>query len=134
MNQIILASHSKLAFGMSETIKFFTGNQVEILEQTMQDSNFEEQVSEILKKHEGKNCIVFTDLYGGSVNQIFSRKLKAHSFHLVTGMNLPVILECMFAQEDIDDAFIRQAINSAKEQFCYMNDVLQALAEDDEDD
>ncbi len=134
MNQIILASHSKLAAGMNETIKFFTGNQVEVLEQTMQDNNFENQVSEMLKKHEDKNCVVFTDLYGGSVNQIFSRKLKEHSFHLVTGMNLPVILECMFAQEDIDETFIRQAVNSAKEQFCYMNDVLQALTEDDEED
>ena len=72
MNQIILASHSKLAAGMNETIKFFTGNQVEVLEQSMQDNNFENQVSEMLKKHEDKNCVVFTDLYGGSVNQIFS--------------------------------------------------------------
>lgn len=133
MNQIILASHSKLAFGMAETIKFFSGQQVEVLEQTMEDSNFEEKVSAMLNKHKDKNCIVFTDLYGGSVNQIFARKLKDHSFHLITGMNLPVILECLFTQEEIDDEFIRRAVSSAKEQFSYMNDVLQNLNDEDDD-
>ncbi len=133
MNQIILASHSKLAYGMAETIQFFTGKQVEVLEQTMQDSNFEQQVSAMLEKHKNQNCIIFTDLYGGSVNQIFSRKLKDHSFHLITGMNLPVILECLLTQEEINDEFIRQAVNSAKEQFCYMNDVLQTLNDEDDD-
>lgn len=133
MNQIILASHSKLAFGMAEAIQFFSGKQVEVLEQTMQDSNFEEQASAILNKYKDRNCIIFTDLYGGSVNQIFSRKLKEHSFHLVTGMNLAVILECVFAQDEINDEFIRQAVRSAKEQFCYMNDVLQSLNDEDDD-
>ena len=133
MNQIILASHSKLAFGMAETIKFFSVQQVEVLEQTMEDSNFEEKVSAMLNKYKDKNCIVFTDLYGGSVNQIFARKLKDHSFHLITGMNLPVILECLFTQEEIDDEFIRRAVSSAKEQFSYMNDVLQNLNDEDDD-
>ena len=133
MNQIILASHSKLASGMMETVCFFGGDNVEVLEQTMTDTGFEEKVSQILEKHRNKNCIVFTDLYGGSVNQIFFRKLANTHFHLITGMNLAVILECIFTKEDIDEDFIRKAIKTSKEQFCYMNDYLKMSMDEDED-
>lgn len=134
MNQIIIASHSKLASGMKETVMFFGGDQIEILEQTMTDTGFEEKVSAMLKKHEDKNCIVFTDLFGGSVNQIFFRKLRESKFHLVTGMNLAVILECAFTQEEIDEEFIGRAIQASKEQFCYMNPRLVNMMQEDEED
>lgn len=133
MNQIILASHGKLASGMRETVRFFGKDNIEILEQTLTDSGFQEKVTEMLEKYKDKNCIVFTDLYGGSVNQIFFRKLADVNFHLVTGMNLAVILECAYAQSEIDGDFIRKAIEAAKQQFCYMNDCLENMQIDEED-
>ncbi len=133
MNQIILASHSKLASGMAETVRFFGGGEVIVLEQTMTDSGFAQQVSDVLEQHKDQNIIVFTDLYGGSVNQCFFRHLKDYSFHLVTGMNLAVILECLFTQTEIDDAFIRNAVAASKQQFVYMNDVLREAMDDDDD-
>ena len=133
MNQIILASHSRLASGMRETVRFFGKDNIEVLEQTMTDSGFQEKVSEMLEKHKDKNCVVFTDLYGGSVNQIFFRELADGDFHLVTGMNLAVILECAFAEKDIDGDFIRKAIEAAKQQFCYMNDCLMNMQNEEDD-
>ena len=132
MNQIIIASHGKLAEGMKKTVEFFGGSNIEVLEQTLENSNFEKKVINLLEENKGKNCLVFTDLLGGSVNQIFTRNLKSYPFHLITGMNLAVILECIFAQEDIDENFIRNAIENSKAQFCYMNDVIKNMKQDDD--
>ena len=135
MNRIILASHSKLASGMAETIRFFGGGEVEVLEQELRDTGFDARAEAILSRYANENCIVFTDLYGGSVNQCFFRLLAKYHFHLITGMNLAVILECMFSAQKIDEAFIHQAMEGAHQQFAYMNDVLkQALCDEDEDD
>ncbi len=134
MNQIILASHSKLASGMAETLRFFSAGEVLVLEQTLTDTGFAKKAEDLLEQHKDKNCIVFTDLYGGSVNQCFFRLLNKYRFHLITGMNLAVIMECMFAQSKIDDAFLRNALITSKQQFAYMNDVLLQASEDDDDD
>lgn len=76
--------------------------------------------------------VVFTDILGGSVNQIFFKYLRQQPFHLVTGMNLAVILECIFAVEPITDEFLRNAISLSREQLCYMNDILNTAQEDDD--
>ncbi len=61
-----------------------------------------QRLEKILQQYAGQNCIVFTDLYGGSVNQIFFKNLRNYSFHLITGMNLAMILECVFTETDLD--------------------------------
>ena len=40
-------------------------------------------------------------------------------------------MECVFASQDIDDEFIRNAIQLSKSQFTYMNDI--NLSDDDDD-
>ena len=133
MNQIILASHGKLAAGMKETVEFFGGSSIEILEQTMTDSGFESRARALLEQYQDRNCVVFTDLMGGSVNQIFFFFLRDLSFHLITGMNLAVVLECVFTQEEITSDFLRKAVESSKQQFGYMNDRFAVMADDEEE-
>lgn len=133
-NQIILASHGGLAAGMRAAAEFFGAQNIEILEQTLEDTGFERKAEALLKKHEDKNCIVFTDLYGGSVNQIFSRELQRSSFHLVTGMNLAIVLECAFTDELIDGEFLKRAVETSKQQFCYMNELLAQMMREEDDE
>ena len=133
MNKIIIASHGELALGMKNTVEFFGGSGVEYVEQTLTDTGFENRVIEILTKYKDDNCVVFTDLYGGSVNQCFFKNLNDFNFHLVTGMNLAVILECVLASVEIDEEFIRNAIEMSKSQFCYMNDLVNMASDDDDD-
>jgi len=122
---IVLASHSKLAWGMKEALEFF-GAPVEpiILEQTAEETDFEVKAEEMLKEHQGEDVVVFTDILGGSVNQIFSKLLQKYSFKLITGMNLALLLACSLTGDAIDDEFIRETCAEAREQLCYMNDVL----------
>ena len=60
MNQIILASHSKLASGMAETLRFFSAGEVLVLEQTLTDTGFAKKAEDLLEQHKDKNCIVLS--------------------------------------------------------------------------
>ncbi len=132
MNQIIIAAHGRLASGMKETLEFFGARNIIILEQTVQETGFEAKAEQILRECAGQNCIVFTDLYGGSVNQIFFKNLRDHAFHLITGMNLAMILECAFTETDLDASQLKEIIANACRQTCYMNDLLTGGGEDDD--
>lgn len=132
MNQIILASHGKLATGMKATLEFFGAQNIIILEQTVQETGFEAKAEAILQQYAKQNCIVFTDLYGGSVNQIFFKNLQHYAFHLITGMNLAMILECAFTEADLTGPQLKEIIENACRQTCYMNDLLTCGKEDDD--
>ncbi|MEA5017604.1 MAG: hypothetical protein VB009_02655 [Erysipelotrichaceae bacterium] len=131
MNHIVLASHSKMAEGIAETVMFFLPNsRLTILEQTVNDDGFEQKVINVLESNTDKNIIVFTDLYGGSVNQIFFRQLVNYKFHLVTGMNLALILECAMMIDDINKDSLRNIILEARNQISYMNDLFNTVTDD----
>ena len=136
MNQVILASHSKMAEGIAQTVKFFCGEDIciETIEQTIGDSDFPGRARTLLERNKDKNCIVFTDLLGGSVNQVFMNLLQDYNFKLVSGMNLPIILECILTSETIDDTFVRNALITAKDGLCFMNDYLKQSFENDDED
>ena len=126
MNQIILASHGKLATGMKATLEFRN------IEKTVNQKIYEAKAEDVLEQHPEQNCIVFTDLYGGSVNQIFFKNLQHYAFHLITGMNLAMILECAFTEADLTGPQLKEIIENACRQTCYMNDLLTCGKEDDD--
>ncbi|MDO4378672.1 MAG: hypothetical protein Q4C64_05925 [Erysipelotrichia bacterium] len=130
--KIILASHSKLAEGMSQTAQFFGLSEIAVIEQTMDDTGFETRARDLLNLYKNEDVVVFTDIVGGSVNQIFTRLLREYQFHLISGMNLPLILEIGFKNE-IDLTTINEMIEQAKNQIVYMNDFINTILEDEED-
>lgn len=130
--KIILASHCKLAEGMKQTAEFFGLFGLESIEQTVQDSGFEKRARELLEKYKSQQIIVFTDIIGGSVNQIFCRLLQDYQFHLISGMNLPMILELGF-KEDVDSETLKEIVEKSKQQIVYMNEYLQTVLCDEED-
>lgn len=132
--RIILASHSKLAEGMKQTAEFFGLNGISTIEQTMDDTHFENRAKELLDffKNE-KDIIVFTDIVGGSVNQVFTRLLKDYQFHLISGMNLSLILELGY-KNVIDEETIIKSINGAKEEIVYMNNLFKTIQDDERED
>ena len=74
MNQIILASHGPLAQGMKESIEFFLGpTSIVCLTQTKEESGLKQEIESVLRACAGRHVIVFTDMIGGSVNQMFTR-------------------------------------------------------------
>ena len=70
--------------------------------------------------------VVCTDLFGGSVNNEFTKIVQTRpNTHLVTNMNLPLLIQLLFVPEStpIDEA-IRQIVEADDTKVKYVNDLL----------
>lgn len=59
---------------------------------------------------------VFTDLMGGSVNQKLLGYSQKENVTLITGTNLPVLMQVMMADDDVTEDEIQEFIDDAREE------------------
>ena len=136
MNRFIIATHSTLASGFWNALKFFSQDidNVEYLNCYVETNEVEKELRERLEKYPDDNLIVLTDIAGGSVNQTASKLMREYSFHLITGINLGLLLELVFTGDEINDEMIAASVSQAQSQMVYMNRAAAAEADDDSDD
>lgn len=139
MRKIILASHLNFAKGLEETVKFIMPNTTEIITITAYTENIpvEEEIAEHLADlTTDDEAIIFTDLLGGSVNQAFVPYLSKPHIHVITGMNLPVIMTVLLGLTDdyADQAYFEKAVAEGREQILYVNSYLSEQMLDEEDE
>lgn len=117
MKQILIATHGKMASGIRYTAELIVGQMAEI--ETIDayvtpEDNVEKKFKEYFQKHEHDRVIVFTDLMGGSVNQKLMEYSKKENVTLITGTNLPVLMQVMLADDDVTDDEIQEYIDDAR--------------------
>ncbi|WP_018664848.1 PTS sugar transporter subunit IIA [Heyndrickxia acidiproducens] len=139
MRKIMIASHHKMAEGIKDTLNYITGGQgnVHAFSAYLTNAPVQEEIEALLKDTKDEDeVLVFTDLLGGSVNQAFFPYTSRPHFHVITGMNLPVILSLLLESGDgyLTAEQIQSALQDAKEQLVYVNDYVANLPEEDEDD
>lgn len=140
MKKIIIASHHQLAQGFKETINYIIPEiNAEIIAITAYTNNLpvEKEISDALSESAFEDeIIVFTDLLGGSVNQAFASYLSRPHFHVIAGMNLPIIMTILLTlnEENTSPEHLRQSIQEAQEQIVYVNDFFAKQALDEEDE
>lgn len=137
MRKYYLMTHGKMAEGIQATIKMLLGDKktLDALSAYVDCNDIEllsKPIFEDLSK--GIEVVVFTDISHGSVNQFFVPYLKHQNFHLITGVNLPLILSIMLLSEDtkLEVDQILSEIEFAKEQIIYMNTHTIQISDDDE--
>lgn len=119
MKQILIATHGKMASGIRYTAELIAGKSEEITTidaYVNPEDNIEKQFEEYFKMHEGERIIVFTDLMGGSVNQKLLKYSEKENVTLLTGMNLPVLIQIMLAEDNIEDTEIMEYVEEAREE------------------
>jgi fructoselysine and glucoselysine-specific PTS system IIA component len=79
--------------------------------------------------------IVFSDILGGSVtNQLLQHALQAN-VHVVSGFNLPLVIEIVLADADIPaEEVIAGAIENAKQQMVHVNKLITSQSQEEEND
>lgn len=126
--KILLASHGNFASGILSSLNLIYGQtkNVKALDCYV-DKNFDlsKTVERIMQENKGKELLVITDLFGGSVNNEFLNYIQKPNFYLVAGLNLPFLIELMpVIQQDknLKDTIV-QALLSAKKsiQFCNLS-------------
>ncbi|MSA70890.1 PTS N-acetylglucosamine transporter subunit IIBC [Holdemania massiliensis] len=81
------------------------------------------------KLNKQDEVIILTDLPCGSVNQMLMSYLKRPQTHLVSGVNLSLVLALMLDQTDTDTAdLIRQAVIESRQQILYINEKIEQLS------
>ena len=117
MKQILIATHGKMASGIRYTAELIVGKLAEITTidaYVTPEDNVEEQFRTFFAEHENDRIIVFTDLMGGSVNQKLMEYAKKDNVSLITGTNLPVLIQVMLAGDDVTEEEIEEYIEEAR--------------------
>lgn len=80
------------------------------------EDNVEKKFEEYFAQHENDRIFVFTDLMGGSVNQKLLGYSQKENVTLITGTNLPVLMQVMMADDDVTEEEIQEFIDDAREE------------------
>lgn len=101
MIKILLASHGNLAAGMLSSLELILGKQenVEVLCAYVDGKdNVGPRVESFIKSiKENEQWIVFTDLFGGSINNEFMKYLNYSNIRLICGMSLPLVMSAVLS-------------------------------------
>lgn len=119
MKQILIATHGKMASGIRYTAELIVGKMDEITTidaYVTPEDNVEKRFEEYFAQHENDRIFVFTDLMGGSVNQKLLGYSQKENVTLITGTNLPVLMQVMMADDDVTEEEIQEFIDDAREE------------------
>lgn len=119
MKQILIATHGKMASGIRYTAELIVGKMAEITTidaYVTPEDNVEKKFEEYFAQHENDRIFVFTGLMGGSVNQKLLGYSQKENVTLITGTNLPVLMQVMMADDDVTEEEIQEFIDDAREE------------------
>lgn len=132
MRHYILASHAYYSKGIVSALEMIIGEQNNLsfycaYTENEGDDNehFKDKlVRELRGYSEQDDVVIMTDLFGGSVNNELLELCRKPNVHLVTGINLILVLSLLISseQEPIDEA-IKRLIDEARSGMVYCNDL-----------
>ena len=129
MRKFLIAAHGSFSSGIKSSLDIIIGKMENVFViDAYVDGNksIEDELNTILGKVQADDeLIVFSDLMGGSItNQILRYGLR-ENVHVISGMNLPLLIDIMLADADtpLKDV-IENAISIAREQVVYVNTII----------
>ena len=129
MSQFIIATLIYLADLYNYSINFFkvATNNVHFINAYVDDQkNFVEELNGLLEKFKTDQIVILTDMPGGSVNKEAVNLIKDYDCKVISGINLSLVLELIMNPDDkLSDEAIRLAVNEARKQIIYVNDLLK---------
>ena len=138
MRQFIIASHAHFAAGINESISLLSGERDNVRTLSMYvdgNNDLAAAAAKMLDETpEGDDLVVCTDLFGGSVNNEFTSIVQRRpNTYLVTNMNLPLLIQLLFAEEGRDTAEVIREICAADDtRVKYVNDLIEDTGDDEE--
>jgi mannose/fructose-specific phosphotransferase system component IIA len=127
--KFLIATHGAFAKGAKSALDIIAGemDNVFLIQAYLDDSRpVEDELEDVLATiTDNDELIIFTDLLGGSVNNIMLRNALRENVHIVSGFNLPLLIEIVLSDADTPAIeVIEDAINNAKGQMVYVNKLI----------
>ena len=138
MRQFIIASHAHFAAGINESVSLLSGERGNIRTLSMYvdgNNDLAAAAAKMLDETpEDDDLVVCTDLFGGSVNNEFTSIVQRRpNTYLVTNMNLPLLIQLLFAEEGRDtDEVIREICAADDTRVKFVNDLIEDTGDDEE--
>nr|WP_279354820.1 PTS sugar transporter subunit IIA [Eubacterium ventriosum] len=130
-----MASHGKMAEGIKTTLEIIIGPQEDLICVNAYTDECPDPLPEfqkLIEQYPNDEIVIMTDMLGGSVNNNAVVLTKNPNVHVVTGMNLAVVISIIMSDQNSDTKeVINHAIEQAREMIIYCND-LEADEEDDD--
>ncbi|MBJ3591485.1 PTS sugar transporter subunit IIA [Salmonella enterica subsp. enterica serovar Saintpaul] len=130
MRKFLFASHGRFADGIRDSLEMVVGKNENIstlCAYTEDVPDIKVSVQKFLASLDSQDdAIVITDISKGSVTNEFISYLEDPRLHLITGLNLPLLIALILESPDTVDTkeLIRTAVLESKETIQYCNDAL----------
>lgn len=136
MRKFLITGHGTISSGIKSSLDLIIGRteQVVVIDAYVDgnysiESGIQAFLSHITPIDE---IIVFTDLMGGSITNQVLRYALRENVHVISGMNLPLLIEVLMADaESPVMEVIEKAVVSAREQITYVNKIIPKLNDHD---
>lgn len=136
--RFVMATHGTFAVGIKESIKLIAGEfkNLKALSCYMkEDFNLKDEIDKILLEGKGEEIIVVTDIFGGSVNNAFVERIPENkNLFVISGLNLPLMLELLGEYEDYSSAenLISNSISNTNDSIHFCNQEINNNIDDEE--
>lgn len=139
MNQIVLASHGGLADGARDTLDMIVGDvsNVHTISLARDDKDqIEDRALALIDSFDPSDAVyVLTDMLGSSVNnQMVSLQAKRPEVTVISGMNLPLILEIALSDTPLSEEALTAIIEQGRAGIQNIAALMRAAAQQEEED
>ncbi|MFS0934910.1 MULTISPECIES: PTS sugar transporter subunit IIA [Enterococcus] len=121
MKKILIATHGHLASGFLSSIQLLTGKvqEITVINAYVDECDYEQELNVFVNQvNEQDQIFVFTDLFGGSVNQKITKTFleKEIAVTILSGFNLPILLEIVLATKELTKEDIQELVNKCQQE------------------
>lgn len=133
MANIIVATHGNFAKGIMDSIRLICGEQKNMTyfcayvdgDMEVGGTQISGELMELLDSFPAdEEVVVLVDLLGGSVCNEFIKLTGHRPFHLIAGLNLGLLMEFVFAPEELTKELIEEIIDNARASIVYVNQLV----------
>lgn len=131
----VIATHGTFAEGIYESLKIIVGEQdnVQLLNAFVENNEIEGPVNELLARiPEEEELIVCTDIFGGSVNNEWMKHMDRKNFYLITGINLPLLMQLFLSLEEDTGTMIQTIVHKQETAPMFCNELFTKKEEEED--
>jgi mannose/fructose-specific phosphotransferase system component IIA len=118
MRRVIIATHGKLASGYRDSIEMICGqkDQISYMCFYAENTDYDDEIKKYIESLSADDeVLICTDMFSGSVSQKFLPFLEKPNIFMVTGINLPFVLEMVMYKgrlsREIIDSFVKGGVS-----------------------
>ncbi|MGK0552689.1 PTS sugar transporter subunit IIA [Enterococcus faecalis] len=130
---VLITSHDTLCQAYLNAARLILCEELEnvytvAFSENMPTEYFQEEVAKIVQTCQARPLLILSDVIGGTPNNIAMKYLMEKDIHLITGINLPLLLEVLLAQTsgvELATLNLKELVSKAQSNLVYVNALIQ---------